>query len=122
MSTSVLWTVLGCVLLVAIGYLIVRMQGASLGPFATRLLCIGVAMIGYYGYFGWARHVPAWSSPVRYPLLRFAVPIAAALVALYCAWRVLQNWQSEMHGLLKGLLKLLLVLVLAVLARWCFGH
>jgi len=42
------------------------------------------------------------------------------LALLYCLWRVLQNWQSELNGLLRGLFKLALVLLLAVLARLCF--
>jgi len=39
---------------------------------------------------------------------------------LYCTWRILQNWHSELHGLVSGLLKLLLIVALAVLARLCF--
>ena len=34
----VCWSVLGCVLLIAAIVVIVRMQGAALGPYSTRLL------------------------------------------------------------------------------------
>ena len=47
--------------------------------------------------------------------------LVTVCAASYCGWRVLQNWQSELQGLLGCLYKLTVVLVLSALARFCFS-
>ncbi len=122
MSAIVLWTTLGAALLIGAAFVIVRLEGASLGPYSTRLLAIGVGLIAYYGAMSWAQHASWVFHPVRLRFVQYAVPVSAALAALYCAWRAGQNWRSEVHGLLRGVLKLLLVLALAILARLCLSR
>ncbi|HXR18676.1 MAG TPA: hypothetical protein VN757_01925 [Steroidobacteraceae bacterium] len=90
MTATLLWALLGVVFVGLIAAVIVRLDAAAL------------------------------SHPVRLRLMAWGVPLSAALALLYCLWRVLQNWQSELNGLLRGLFKLALVLLLAVLARLCF--
>lgn len=118
----VIWTVLGCALLIAVAVVTARLQGASLGPYSTRLLAIGATIVGYYGLTAWLHPVAGWFAPVRLRWLHYAVPVLAAAAALYCLWRVVQNYQSELHGLLKGALKLTLVLALAAMARLCLSR
>jgi hypothetical protein len=116
----VIWTVLGLVLLGLIAAVIARLEPAALGRDSTRLLAVGAALATYFGLFSFTHHLPALAQPVRLRPITWLVPLAAGAALLYYAWRVLQNWSSELHGLMRGLLKLLLVVVLAVLARLCF--
>lgn len=117
----IVWIVLGCALLVAAIVVIVRTQGVSLGPYSMRLAGIGAALAGYYLALGWIGH-RVGSAYGNWPLPHYLVPILAGLGALFCIWRVVQNWQTEMHGLVKGLVRLIVVLILAVLARLCLSH
>ncbi len=120
MISVVLWSVLGLVLVGAIAVLIARLEPAALGPHSTRMLAIGVALATYFGLFSLTRHILALSQPVRLRPIAWLVPLVGGGAVLYCAWRVLQNWSSELHGLVRGALKLILVVALAVLARLCF--
>ncbi len=116
----VLWTLAGLLFAGLAVALIVKFEPAALGPHSTRLLALGMALAAYFGVFSATRHVPALANPVRLRIIAWAVPIAGGLGVVYCAWRILQNWHSELHGLARGLLKLLLIVALAVLARLCF--
>jgi hypothetical protein len=116
----VLWTLAGLLCAGLAVALIVKFQPAALGPHSTRLLAIGVALAAYFSVFSLTRHVPALANPVRLRIIAWAVPIAGGLGVLYCVWRILQNWHTELHGLARGLLKLLLIVALAVLARLFF--
>ena len=116
----ILWTLAGLLCAGLAVALIVKFEPAALGPHSTRLLAIGVALAAYFSVFSLTRHVPALANPVRLRIIAWAVPIAGALGVLYCAWRILQSWHSELHGLVRGLLRLLLIMALAVLARLCF--
>ena len=116
----VFWSVLGCVLLIAAIVVIVRMQGAALGPYSTRLLGIAMVCAGYYGALGWLRFGQTSGRLLHWRFLLYLVPAVVALGTLYCIWRVVQNWRAEVHGLVKTLLKLILVLVLGALAWLCF--
>jgi hypothetical protein len=120
MTAPILWALAGLVLLGLSAAAIVKLDAAALGPHSTRLVAILVALAAYFGALPLARHVPALANPVRLRILAWLVPIAGAAAVLYCAWRVLQNWHAELHGLVRGLLKLLLIVALAVLARLCF--
>jgi len=116
----VLWTLAGLMFAGLAVALVVKFEPAGLGPHSTRLLAVGVALAAYFGVFSVTRHMPALANPVRLRIIAWAVPIAGGVGVLYCAWRILQNWHSELHGLARGLLKLLLIVALAVLARLCF--
>ena len=116
----VLWTLAGLLFAGLAVALIVKFEPAALGPHSTRLVAVSVALAAYFGVFSLTRHVPALANPVRLRIIAWAVPIAGGLALLYCAWRILQNWHSELHGLAQGLLKLFLIVALAVLARLCF--
>jgi len=115
------WIILGCVLLLAAAVIVIRTDGVTLGPYSMRLAGIGLALAGYYGALGWIGHRTA-NGYGRWPLAHYLVPIVAGLGAVYCAFRVVQNWRAEMHGLVKGTFKLAIVLVLAALARLCLTH
>lgn len=117
-----IWLLLGCLLLVTAGVVIARMDAATLGPYSTRLLAIAVACAGYYGALSWLRYGRAPGQALRWHFMAYAVPIAAGAGALYCLWRVVQGWRTEVHGLAKTLLTLLLVLALGALAWWCLTH
>ena len=121
MSAPVLWTVLGLLLLGVIAWVIARTAATALGPYSIRLLAVGASLVGYYGALSIAHYLPSLFHPVRLPLLQYSVPAAAALALIYYGWRVLQNWQSELQGLLSCLYRLVLVLLLAVLARFCLS-
>ena len=120
MTAVALWSLLGLVCVGLTAALIARFEPAALGPHSTRLLAIAVALATYFGVFSFTRHIPALAQPVRLRPITWLIPLAGGAALLYCAWRVLQNWSAELHGLVRGLLKLLLVVVLAVLARLCF--
>jgi hypothetical protein len=120
MTATLLWALLGLVFAGLIVVVTLKTQPAALGPQATRLLVTGVALAAYFGVLPLAHHVPALSNPVRLRIIAWAVPIAGGLAVLYFTWRVLQNWRSELHGLVRGVLELLLIVALAVLARLCF--
>jgi hypothetical protein len=115
----VIWSVIGCLLLVAAAIVIARMPGASLGPYATRLLGIAVVCAGYYGAVSWLRFGRPPALALRWHVMLYVVPALAALGALYCIWRAVQNWRAEVHGFVKTLLKLLVVLLLGALAWLC---
>ena len=119
---AVLWLVLGGLLLLASAAVIVRMPRVELGPYATRLLGLAVAMFGYYGASAlW----PAMFGQLRVygaRVVYYAVPVAAGLAALYCLWRIVRSWRSEIHGIVTNALRLLAALMLAVLARWCLAR
>jgi len=121
MSATVLWTVLGLVLGGVIAWLIATTASAALGAYSVRLLAVGAGLSGYYGALTLARHFPQLFQPVHHRVLQYAVPIAGGLALLYYGARVLQNWQSELRGLLACLYRLVLVLLLAVLARFCLS-
>ena len=113
------WLILGCLLLAAALALLAYMDAATLGAYSTRLLGIGAVCAGYYGLvrslrFGQAAAVPHWR------LLHYGVPIAAGAGALYCLWQVARNWRTEIHGFVKTVLKLVLLLVCGALAWLCF--
>ena len=116
----VFWLILGCALLAAAAVVVAYLDGATLGPYCTRLLAIGVLCAGYYGAVHWLRFGHVVTRPLQWPLLRYAVPAAAGLGALYCLWQAARNWRTEVHGLVKTTLKLVLVLVLGALAWLCF--
>lgn len=116
----ILWTLAGLLFAGLAVALIVKFEPAALGPHSTRLVAVSVALAAYFGVFSLTRHVPALANPARLRIIAWAVPIAGGLGVIYCAWRILRNWHSELHGLARGLLKLLLIVALAVLARLCF--
>jgi hypothetical protein len=115
-----LWLALGCLLLGAAAIVVAHMEGAALGPYATRLLAIGAALAGYYGVLGWLRFGRSRTAPLHWHFLHYAVPAAAAAGALYCLYQVARNWRGEVHGLAKTLFKLVVVLVLGALGWLCF--
>lgn len=119
MTLVILWALAGTVLLAIAATVIVRLEPLALGPHSTRLLAILLGLAAYFGALSLTRHVPALANPVRLRPLAWAVPLAGAAAVLYCAWRILQSWHSELHGLVRGLLRLLLIVALAVLARLC---
>jgi hypothetical protein len=120
MTATLLWAFLGLVFAGLIAVVTLKTRPAALGLQATRLLVTGIALAAYFGVLPLAQHVPALSNPVRLRIIAWAVPIAGGLAVLYFTWRVLQNWRSELHGLVRGVLELLLIVALAVLARLCF--
>jgi hypothetical protein len=111
----VIWSIVGCLLLVAAMVVIVRMPGVSLGPYSTRLLGIGVVCTGYYGSLRWLRFGRAAALPLRWHGFRYVVPALAIAGGLYCLWRVVQGWRSEVHGLVRMLLLLALLFLLGAL-------
>ncbi|HEY7928625.1 MAG TPA: hypothetical protein VID71_01350 [Steroidobacteraceae bacterium] len=111
-----IWSIIGCLLLLAAIVLIARMPGLVLGPYSTRLLGIGVVCAGYYGALHWARTGRGAAHALRWYPLRYVIPVVAALGALYCLWRVVQSWRTEVHGLVRTLLILALLLLLGALA------
>ena len=111
-----IWSIVGCLLLLAAIVVIARMPGLTLGPYSTRLLGIGVVCAGYYGSLRWLRLGRAAALPLRWQPLRYGVPALAIGGALYCLWQVVRNWRSEVHGLVRTLLLLILLLVLGALA------
>jgi len=115
----IFWLLLGGLLLVVAVVLIGRMDGTTLGPYSNRLLGIAVVCAGYYGTLSWLRFGHRAGQPLRWYFPRYVVPIAAGLGALYCLWRIVQNWRSEVHGLLKTLAVLVALLLLGALARLC---
>lgn len=122
MSAHAWWLIGGTLLLLGTGALVTRSDSVTLGPFSVRLVGVGVAMAGYYVAVHWVHFGAEPLRPVEPLVLRYAVPVLGVAAALYCIWRVIQSWQSELHGLLKTLLQLLLVLALAAIARLCFSH
>jgi hypothetical protein len=120
MTAAFLWALAGFVLLAIASASIVKLEAAALGPHATRLVALLVALAAYFGALSLTRHIPALANPVRLRLVAWVVPLAGGAGVLYCAWRILQNWHAELHGLVRGALKLLLIVALAVLARLCF--
>jgi hypothetical protein len=113
------WLILGCLLLVAAIAILSYMDGAALGAYSTRLLGIGALCAGYYGLVRTLRFGQN-ASLVRWPFLRYTVPILALVGALYCLWQVARNWRAEVHGLVKTVLKLVLLLICGALAWLCF--
>jgi hypothetical protein len=112
----VIWSIVGCLLLAAAIVVIARMPGVSLGPYSTRLLGVGVICAGYYGALHWLRFGRGGAHALRWYPLVYVIPAVAALGALYCLWRVIQSWRSEVHGLVRTLLVLALLLVLGAMA------
>ncbi|HWG77212.1 MAG TPA: hypothetical protein VN660_10535 [Steroidobacteraceae bacterium] len=111
-----IWSVVGCLLLAAAIMVIARMPGVSLGPYSTRLLGIGVICAGYYGALHWLHFGRGSAHGLRWYPLRYVIPAVACLGALYCLWRVVQSWRSEVHGLVRTLLILALLLLLGAMA------
>jgi hypothetical protein len=118
----VIWSIVGCLLLAAAIVVIARMPGLSLGPYSTRLLGIGVICAGYYGALHWLRFGRGAAQALRWYPLRYVIPAVAALGALYCLWRVVQGWRSEVHGLVRTLLILALLLLLGAMAWFALRH
>ena len=113
------WLILGCLLMVAAVVILSYMDGATLGAYSTRLLGIGALCAGYYGLVHALRFGPR-TAVLHWHWLNYAVPIAAGAGALYCLWQVGRNWRAEVHGFVKTVLKLALLLVLGALAWLCF--
>lgn len=113
------WLILGCLLLAAAIAILSYMDGATLGPYSTRLLGIAAVCTGYYGLVRWLRFGQR-ATVLRWHWLHYAVPVAAGAGALYCLWQVGRNWRSEIHGFVKTVLKLVLLLVCGALAWLCF--
>lgn len=116
---TIAWLVLGCLLLALSIVVIARLDATALGAWSTRLLGIGVVCAGYYGTLSWLRFGHRRSQPLHWYFPRYVVPILAGLGALYCLWRVAQNWRAELHGLLRTLLSLAALLLLGALAWLC---
>jgi hypothetical protein len=115
----VLWLILGCLLLVVAIAILFYMDGATLGAYSTRLLGIGAVCAGYYGLVHTLRFGQR-AAVLRWPYLHYAVPILAGAGALYCLWQVARNWRAEVHGFVKTVLKLVLLLICGALAWLCF--
>lgn len=113
------WLILGCLLLVAAIAILSYMEAATLGPYSMRLLGIGAVCAGYYGLLGSLRFGQR-PSALRWHVLHYAVPIAAIVGALYCLWQAARNWRAEVHGFVRTVLKLVLLLICGALAWWCF--
>jgi hypothetical protein len=111
-----LWPILACVLLLVAVVLIARLPGLTLGPYSTRLLGIAVLCAGYYGALSWLRFGRATAHALRWQALIYVLPILAGIGAIYCLWRIVQSWRSEVHGFAKSLLSLVALLVLGALA------
>jgi hypothetical protein len=107
------------VLLGAAIVVILRMPGVSLGPYSTRLLGIGVVCAGYYGSLRWLRFGRGSATQLRWPALHYAVPALAILGAIFCVWQIVRSWRTEVHGLVRTLLLLILLLALGDLAWIC---
>jgi hypothetical protein len=122
MSATVLWALLGLALLGAAAFVIARLGAATLGPYSTRLVALAITIAGYYGALSLSRHFPAPFQPERVRPLHYLVPVAGGLGLLYCLLQLVRNWRSEVHGLLQAALRLLLLVVLAALARLCFSR
>lgn len=120
MALIALWTILGLAAVIGIAALILRLEPVALGPQSSRLIALSMALAAYFGVLSVTRHVPALAQPVRLRPILWLVPLAGGAGALICVWRILQNWSSELHGLLRALLKILLVVALALLARLFF--
>lgn len=116
------WSIIACLLLLAAVVLIARLPGATLGPYSTRLLGIGVLCAGYYGAVKWLRFGQSSALALRWRALIYVLPILAGIGALYCLWRIVQNWRSEVHGFVKTLLALVVLLLLGALAWLGFTH
>lgn len=117
-----IWSIVGGLLLVAAIVVIARMPGVSLGPYSTRLLGIGVVCAGYYGALHWMRFGRAGSQALRWYPVRYIVPAVAAAGALFCLWQVFRAWRAEVHGLVRTLLLLALLLLLGALAWLALRH
>lgn len=117
-----IWSIIACLLLLGAIVLIARLPGATLGAYSTRLLGIGVLCAGYYGAVSWLRFGRSAALGPRWHALSYVLPILAGLGALYCLWRIVQNWRSEVHGFVKTLLSLVVLLVLGALAWLGFTH
>jgi hypothetical protein len=117
-----IWSIVGCLLLVAAIVVIARMPGVSLGPYSTRLLGIGVVCAGYYGAVHWMRFGRAGSLALHWPALSYVVPALAAAGALFCLWQVFRTWRAEVHGLVRTLLLLGVLLLLGALAWLALRH
>lgn len=117
-----LWLLCGVAALAAVIVLVIRSQPTTLGPYSLRLLVLALALGAYYGAGPWFHHLPDLIHPVRGSFLRYLVPVAGCLGLLYCAWRIVENWHSEMRGLVRAVLKLLAAVVLAVVARICLSR
>ena len=117
-----IWSILACILLLIAVLLIAWLPGVTLGPYSTRLLGIGVLCAGYYGALSWLRFGRSSAHVLRWQALVYALPIVAGLGALYCLWRIVQSWRSEVHGFAKLLLSLVALLVLGALAWMGFTH
>jgi hypothetical protein len=120
MGLIVLWTILGLAGVTLIAGLIMRLQPVALGADSTRLLALSMALAAYFGVLSVTHHVPALAQPVRLRPMAWLVPLAGGAGMLLLIWRVLQNWPAELHGLIRALLKILLVVALALLTRLCF--
>jgi hypothetical protein len=121
MTSTVLWALLGLALLGAAAFVIARLGATTLGPYSTRLLALAATIGGYYGALSLSRHFPSLFHPERLRLLHYLVPVAGGFGLLYCLVSVLRNGRAELHGLLQALLRLLLLVLLAALARLCFS-
>ncbi|HTW73884.1 MAG TPA: hypothetical protein VMD56_03060 [Steroidobacteraceae bacterium] len=117
-----IWSISACLLLLLAIVLIARLPGATLGAYSTRLLGIGVLCAGYYGAVSWLRFGVPGARPPHWQALIYVLPILAALGALYCLWRIARNWRSEVHGFVKTLLSLIVLLLLGALAWLGFTH
>lgn len=118
---TVLWALLGLALLGAAAFVIARLGAATLGPYSTRLVALAGTIAAYYGALSLSRRFPALFHPERVRLLHYLVPVAGVLGLLWCLANVVRNWRSEVHGLVQACLRLLLLVVLAALARLCFS-
>ena len=114
-----IWPIIGALLLVAAIVLIVRMLGVSLGPYSTRLLGIGVVCAGYYGSLRWLHYGRGSVTGLRWYPVRYVVPALAILGAVYCVWQIIRGWRAEVHGLVRTLLILVVLLGLGDLAWIC---
>jgi hypothetical protein len=116
------WSILASILLLVAVVLIARLPGVTLGPYSARLVGIGVLCAGYYGALSWLRFGRATAQALRWQALIYVLPVLAGLGALYCLWRIVQSWRSEVHGFAKSLLSLVALLVLGALAWLGFTH
>ncbi len=116
---SILWPVLGAGFLLYAVVLAWRTKELEVGENLARLLAFLLACFGYW-YVTSEIHVLSFT--VRLTAFKWAVPIVLGVCVFVSVVKIFTNWKDESKRVIKGSSRMLAVVILCAVARFCLSR
>ncbi|MGB6483833.1 MAG: hypothetical protein WBE86_10150 [Candidatus Acidiferrales bacterium] len=116
---SILWPALGVGCLIVAIVLAWTAKELEVGENLARLLALLLACFGYW-YVTSEIHV--FSFTVHLTAFKWAVPIVLGVCVFVSVVKIFTNWKDESKRVVKGSSRMLAVVILCAVARFCLSR